>query len=79
MRAHSRRVYAFYNRSKIILYGLSAALLLQTVAGLWEYTVPGGSRELPGTGFEHNGLTSSDALAAPLPLDNYEYHCKCLL
>ncbi|KAI0249774.1 hypothetical protein BJV78DRAFT_1224764 [Lactifluus subvellereus] len=36
------RVYAFYNRNKVILYGLSASLLLQTVAGLWEYTVRGG-------------------------------------
>jgi len=49
------RVYAIYNRNKIILYGLSASLLLQTIAGLWEYTVRGGR-------------------AAPLPLDNYEYH-----
>ena len=36
------RVYAIYNRNKIILYGLSASLLLQTVAGLWQYTVRGG-------------------------------------
>jgi len=36
------RVYAIYNRNKIILYGLSASLLFQTIAGLWEYTVRGG-------------------------------------
>jgi hypothetical protein len=39
------RVYAIYNRNKIILYGLSASLLLQTVAGLWQYTVRGGRGE----------------------------------
>jgi len=32
-------VYALYNRNKVILYGLSTSLLLQTIAGLWEYTV----------------------------------------
>ncbi|KAI0305352.1 hypothetical protein B0F90DRAFT_1703754 [Multifurca ochricompacta] len=36
------RVYALYNRNRVILYGLSASLLLQTVAGLWQYTVSGG-------------------------------------
>jgi hypothetical protein len=76
--AYSRRVYAFFNRNKIVLYGLSASLLLQTVAGLLQYTVHGGSRKslLPAQGVD-NQLTCSDASAAPLPLDNYEYHCKC--
>ncbi|KAH9992317.1 hypothetical protein BJV77DRAFT_945366, partial [Russula vinacea] len=36
------RVYALYNRSQIILYGLSTWLLSQTIAGLWQYTVRGG-------------------------------------
>jgi hypothetical protein len=40
----SCRVYALYNRNKIILYCLSTSLLLQTVAGLWQYTVRGGKR-----------------------------------
>ncbi|KAH9994532.1 hypothetical protein BJV74DRAFT_830981 [Russula compacta] len=35
------RVYALYNRNRIILYSLSTSLLLQTVAGLWQYTVSG--------------------------------------
>ncbi|KAI0292302.1 hypothetical protein BC826DRAFT_447948 [Russula brevipes] len=35
------RVYAFYNRNKIILYCLTASLLLQTAAGIWQYTVEG--------------------------------------
>lgn len=33
------RVYALYNRNRLILYGLSASLVLQTAAGLWQYTV----------------------------------------
>ncbi|KAH9171098.1 hypothetical protein EDB89DRAFT_1974175, partial [Lactarius sanguifluus] len=37
------RVYALYNRNRLILYGLSASLVLQTVAGLWQYTVSGGT------------------------------------
>jgi hypothetical protein len=41
----SYRVYAIYNRNKIILYGLSASLLMQTVAGLWEFTVRGSRGE----------------------------------
>ncbi|KAI9508255.1 hypothetical protein F5148DRAFT_1198127 [Russula earlei] len=36
------RVYALYNRNKVILYSLSSSLLLQIAAGLWEYTVRGG-------------------------------------
>jgi hypothetical protein len=43
----SIRVYAFYNRNKIILYCLSASLLLQTAAGIWQYTIEGARRESP--------------------------------
>ncbi|KAI0267290.1 hypothetical protein BC834DRAFT_1040623 [Gloeopeniophorella convolvens] len=35
------RVYALYNRNKIILYGLATTLLAQTIAGIWQYTVSG--------------------------------------
>jgi len=35
------RVYALYNRNRLILFGLSTSLVLQTVAGLWQYTVSG--------------------------------------
>ncbi|ETW77234.1 hypothetical protein HETIRDRAFT_326903, partial [Heterobasidion irregulare TC 32-1] len=36
------RVYALYNRNKIILGTLSIYLLVQTVTGIWQYTIPGG-------------------------------------
>jgi len=49
------RVYALYNRNRIILYGLSCSLLLQTVAGLWEYTVKGGKpAPLPLDNYEYH-------------------------
>lgn len=35
------RVYALYNRNRLILFGLSTSLVFQTVAGLWQYTVSG--------------------------------------
>jgi len=35
------RVYALYNRNRLILFGLSTSLVLQTAAGLWQYTVSG--------------------------------------
>jgi len=35
------RVYALYNCNKIVLYGLSTSLVLQTATGIWEYTVRG--------------------------------------
>lgn len=38
-------VYALYNRNRLILFGLSTSLVLQTVAGLWQYTVSGAARE----------------------------------
>ena len=38
------RVYALYNRNKIILGTLSIYLLVQTVTGIWQYTIPGGIR-----------------------------------
>lgn len=37
------RVYALYNRNKLVLYGLSFVLLVQTIAGIWQYTVKGGT------------------------------------
>ncbi|TFY66490.1 hypothetical protein EVG20_g4603 [Dentipellis fragilis] len=37
------RVYALYNRSKLIFAGLSTFLLAQTAAGIWQGTVPGGT------------------------------------
>jgi hypothetical protein len=73
------RVYAIYNRNKIILYGLSASLLFQTIAGLWEYTVRHGRRESRVLEIQTQSLTSTNASAAPDPLDNYEYHCKSVL
>ena len=73
------RVYAIYNRNKTILYGLSASLLLQTIAGLWQYTVRGGRRESRVLGIRTQSLTGTNASAAPDPLDNYEYHCKSVL
>ncbi|KAH9962150.1 hypothetical protein BC827DRAFT_230058 [Russula dissimulans] len=49
------RVYALYNRNRIILYGLSSSLLLQTIAGLWEYTVRGGTpAPLPLDNYEYH-------------------------
>lgn len=49
------RVYALYNRNKIILYVLSTSLLLQTVAGLWQYTVRGGKpAPLPLDNYEYH-------------------------
>ena len=78
-----RSVYAIYNRNKIILYGLSASLLFQTIAGLWQYTVRGGIREsrVQVLGIRTQSLTGTlaSASAAPDPLDNYEYHCKSVL
>lgn len=78
-----RSVYAIYNRNKIILYGLSASLLFQTIAGLWQYTVRGGRREsrVQVLGIRTQSLTGTNASApaAPDPLDNYEYHCKSVL
>ncbi|VDB95493.1 unnamed protein product [Peniophora sp. CBMAI 1063] len=37
----SIRIYALYNRNKVILAGLFVYLAMQTAAGLWQYTVPG--------------------------------------
>ena len=76
-----RRVYAIYNRNKIILYGLSASLIFQTIAGLWQYTVRGGKRESRVLRIWTQTLTGAnpEASAAPDPLDNYEYHCKSVL
>lgn len=37
------RVYALYNRNKIILGLLSTILLAQTITGIWQYTLPGGT------------------------------------
>jgi hypothetical protein len=74
-----RRVYAIYNRNRIILYGLSASLLFQTIAGLWEYTVRGARRESRVLRIRTQSLTGANASAAPDPLDNYEYHCKSVL
>ncbi|KAA1474438.1 hypothetical protein DENSPDRAFT_882800 [Dentipellis sp. KUC8613] len=37
------RVYALYNRNKIVLFGLSTVLLAQTIAGIWQYSVSGGT------------------------------------
>lgn len=37
------RVYAMYGRSKYILFGLGTILCAQFAAGLWQYTVKGGS------------------------------------
>ncbi|KAN0111746.1 hypothetical protein V8E52_008126 [Russula decolorans] len=49
------RVYALYNRNKIILYSLSTSLLLQAVAGLWQYTVRGGKpAPLPLDNYEYH-------------------------
>lgn len=73
------RVYAIYNRNKIILYGLSASLLFQTIAGLWQYTVRGGIRESGVLEIRTQSLTGTNTSAAPDPLDNYEYHCKSVL
>ena len=74
-----RSVYAIYNRNKVILYGLSASLLFQTIAGLWQYTVRGGRRESRVLGIRTQSLTGTNASAAPDPLDNYEFHCKSVL
>ncbi|TFY70477.1 hypothetical protein EVG20_g2506 [Dentipellis fragilis] len=37
------RVYALYNRNKVVLFGLSTILLAQTIAGIWQYSVSGGT------------------------------------
>ncbi|KAI0057280.1 hypothetical protein BV25DRAFT_1439848 [Artomyces pyxidatus] len=37
------RVYALYNRNRIVLFGLSLILFAQTIAGIWQYTVSGGT------------------------------------
>ncbi|KZV76459.1 hypothetical protein PENSPDRAFT_420522 [Peniophora sp. CONT] len=51
----SIRVYALYNRNKLILLGLFTYLAMQTGAGLWQYTVRGATpAPLPMDNYEYH-------------------------